>query len=778
MRLHTGLPMILGLVAVWPYVSMVSSSLAGSAADYNVVWDSPSKGPAGSMPLGNGDIGVNAWVEPSGDVVFYIGKSDAWGDNGRLLKIGKIRLRFDPPLVTPGATFRQELDLPSATIRVTSAGKDAKRELAIWVDAGDPAIHVTLRSTVDTTVTASIELWRTKRHVLPTIEVSDVNVINHRPKKRKYHAPTVVEPDTILKNLDRRIGWYHHNRKSVGPAMTAKIQGLDGFPREDPLLGRTFGAVVLADRGQRVDDAQLQSPPAESHRFSIYVLTQHPATPEGWLDRLNEIIGAAENRDFDQRRRRHEAWWRAFWDRSWIHASPTRQDRPDASARRKTDSADETFTVSRAYALQRFITAAAGRGRYPIKFNGSLFTVPYPGKPGDADYRRWGPGYWWQNTRLPYTGMCAAGDFELMQPLVRMYAEDLLPLFKYRTRHYLGHAGAFIPECIYFWGDVFSITYGWTPFERRSDKLQTSGYHKWEWVSGLELAWLMLDYYEHTLDEPFLRKRLLPLAHDILTFFDRHYRSGPNGKLFMHPAQALETWWDCTNPMPEVAGLEAVTSRLLALPETLTTPRQRALWQSLKNKVPELPTREVDGVRMLAPAERFAKKRNRENPELYAVFPFRLVSFEKPNAKLGIEALRHRWDKDDFGWAQSDLFMAYLGLTEEARQALAGRASKKDPGSRFPAFWGPNFDWVPDQDHGGVLVRAFQAMLMQTEGRRIFLLPAWPNDWDADFRLHAPYRTVVEGTVRGGKLIKLNVTPESRREDVTVVGAGWKQATN
>ena len=57
------------------------------------------------------------------------------------------------------------------------------------------------------------------------------------------------------------------------------------------------------------------------------------------------------------------------------------------------------------------MTACAGRGRYPIKFNGSLFTVPTPWSP-DPDYRRWGSGYWWQNMRLPYYSMCAAGDFE------------------------------------------------------------------------------------------------------------------------------------------------------------------------------------------------------------------------------------------------------------------------------------------------------------------------------------------------------------------------------
>jgi hypothetical protein len=64
-------------------------------------------------------------------------------------------------------------------------------------------------------------------------------------------------------------------------------------------------------------------------------------------------------------------------------------------------------------------------------------------------------------------------------------------------------------------------------------------------------------------------------------------------------------------------------------------------------------------------------------------------------------------------------------------------------------------------------------MLIQTEGRAIFLLPAWPKDWEADFKLHAPYRTVVEGSVRAGKLVSWTVTPPSRRSDVLVTEA-WR----
>ena len=43
----------------------------------SVVWDSPSADARGSMPLGNGDIALNAWVEPGGDLLFYIGKTDS-----------------------------------------------------------------------------------------------------------------------------------------------------------------------------------------------------------------------------------------------------------------------------------------------------------------------------------------------------------------------------------------------------------------------------------------------------------------------------------------------------------------------------------------------------------------------------------------------------------------------------------------------------------------------------------------------------------------------------
>ena len=63
---------------------------------------------------------------------------------------------------------------------------------------------------------------------------------------------------------------------------------------------------------------------------------------------------------------------------------------------------------------------------------------------------------------------------------------------------------------------------------------------------------------------------------------------------------------------------------------------------------------------------------------------------------------------------------------------------------------------------------ALQLMLMQCDGKRIQLLPAWPADWVADFKLFAPYQTTIEGHVEMGKITRLKVLPESRAKDVTI----------
>jgi len=115
-------------------------------------------------------------------------------------------------------------------------------------------------------------------------------------------------------------------------------------------------------------------------------------------------------------------------------------------------------------------------------------------------------------------------------------------------------------------------------------------------------------------------------------------------------------------------------------------------------------------------------------------------------------------------WHQDPIFCARLGLAEEAGRLTSERMA--DAPTRFPAFWGIGHDWTPDLDYPGAGAIALQEMSMQTSGREIRLLPAWPKEWDVSFRLHAPFQTVVEGDFKNGTLVSLNVTPAERLADV------------
>jgi hypothetical protein len=714
------------------------------------------------MPLGNGDISLNVWVESSGDLVFYLGKADSWEDNSRLAKLGRVRVRLSPALPT-GSGFVQTLDPSKGEITVTAGSSTTLR---VWVDANHPVAHVEVDSASPVSAEASFELWRTAQTTIAS-ESSDINFNN------PAGTAQVVEPDTVLDSITDGVGWYHRNPRSYGPNETMQFQDLQAAPTfSDIILGRTFGAYIRSAGATRASDQKLSRTASTSHRFDVYALTKHPATAAEWLTAMQTTITAVEAIDFTARRGAHLAWWSDFWNRSHIGITPT------------AGTADQAAPgdVTRGYALQRFITACAGRGHYPIKFNGSLFTMPWAGKPGDADYRRWGLGYWWQNTRLPYAGLCTSGDFDLMPSLFRMYLEDVLPVARYRAGHYYADPKfddtCFMSEVTYPWGAVFSTSYGWTsPAASRpagDGKLQSGEWHKREWVGGLELTAMMLDYFDHTGDAGFLTGDVLPAALPILRWFGKYYATGPDGKLVMNPSQALETWWTCTNPMPEVAGLQSVVARLLALPQNLLSAADRAELTALQAKLPPLPTRTVSGTSMLAAAQTYSGYHNTELPELYAVYPFRLVSFEKANAALGTAAYANAiaGDKGSNGWRQDDIFLAYLGDAAQARSRLVTRARSKDASCRFPAFWGPNFDWTPDQCHGGVLMKATQAMLLQSEGDQIFVLPAWPDDWNVDFKLRAPRQTTVEGIVRDGVLTSLTVTPPERMADV-LVGPGF-----
>ncbi|MCX5662072.1 MAG: DUF5703 domain-containing protein [Planctomycetota bacterium] len=724
----------------------------------------PSRGSADSMPLGNGEVGLNVWADAAGDLLFYIARTDAWSQDARPLKLGLVRVKLSPssPVagITPETPIRQFLNLFRGRYELTLGDpKTPKATIWVWVDANAPIVHVEAQASGDVKLRVELELWRHERRAISGKEVHSFYGLGGGPE------PIFEEPDTILDPRSERLVWCHRNERSIWPA-SMKHQGLESLapPAADPLLHRTFGGAIEGKGLHPLDNVTLESAnPARRHSFRVHLHTAQTPTLLEWARQLDDQVEQALRVEIKTSRAAHERWWRTFWSRSWIEVTGS----PQAEA------------VSKGYALQRFISACAGRGQFPIKFNGSLFTADWnfaPDESYDADFRRWGGPYWFQNTRLPYWPMLATGDFEMMEPLFAMYLRAM-PMLEARTRLYFNHGGAFFPETMHFWGGYADENYGW-----KRDGLPisevTNTYIRWYWSCSLELLSLAIERYDYTADAKFLANTLLPLARPLLQFFDEHF-SRDAGRLRIEPAAALETWHHAVNPTPEIAGLMRVLDRLIALPDSpggAGVEGDREGWQRLRDQLPPLPVKTVDGKTVVLPAEEFDKHANSENPELYAVFPYRLLGVGRPDLETGLATFAARLIKGSEGWRQDAIQAACLGLADEAKRDVVHNFTTPYAGTRFPAWFGPNFDWTPDQDHGNVAMIALQHMLIQHVGDKIILFPAWPKDWNVKFRLHAPGtaaepgEVVIEGEFAEGKPGKIVVTPRTAMPRVEVTG--------
>lgn len=774
---------------------------------YNVKWNTPGRTDRSSMPLGNGEVAINVWVEQDGDLQFYIARTDALTELDRNVKLGKIRVRLSPNPFLKGNSFHQELHLRDGNMEIHAGEGEKKICLRIFVDAESPTIYVTGEFASAIKVSLSYETWRTEAR--PSGSDSPLS------ERSTYN---ISESADIVTNEREKVLFYHRNGETCIPAHAA-LQGLmehlDCIP--DTLTNRTFGGIIRMPGAVTTDLGQLETV-NEVTNFEL-MITTHSAQvlhPEDWIRALEDIH--SEIPEALAALSRTAKWWNDYWQQSWIFVEgdvpASAQVDPKIQDMNKEPFQDVTTApsaVTSAYVLTKWMSACSSRGEFPIMFNGSLFTV-MPG--GDQHYsidkfdnfpevfttmpteepnlefnpdeRAWTHMNLWQNVRLSYHSMLARGETEMMQVLFRYYRR-FWDLNRVRAHLYSQAEGQFNTEI----NTSFGLMPGWVfGLDREDLPVGVSANRHGGAVDispGLELIKMMLDYYEFTSDEVFLRDELLPYAKDLCRYIETRFTERKDGTMVISPIHAVETYWDTTNSMPVVAGMHAVLDGILALPEEKVSDYK--YFDAIRKMTPELPAQTVQGKKLLAPASEFETKRqNVELPEMYAVHPFELYGLNKPDISVAIDSLHYVLEISEAyrpyimgrgpmngtyyasysGWQQIGMNAALLGLTEEAQTVLENNCQLTNPGFRFPAMWGPIYDCVPDTDHGANILSTLQLMAYQIKNDKIWILPAWPKNWDVSFKFHAPGQTIVECEYRDGMIVKLDVFPEERREDLII----------
>jgi alpha-L-fucosidase 2 len=730
--------LILSCGLLLPVRNAVAAALPGDVLaqlnNYNEVWTSPStNGSPGSMPIGNGDITANVWVENGGDLLMYIGKSDSWSEGTRLLKIGRTRIHFSPNPFAAGAPFQQKLDFYHGELDITAGQAGAQVSVRVWIDADQPVIRVEANGPQPFTMTCSNEVWRSAPYTASN---------GNDPPSGAWRGVNNgwTETADVVPSIADRLVSYHRNGSSLySTIMAGENLNAGSFP--DPYLNRTFGMTIKGANFNKVNNYALQSPSGTNFMVSLYAYTAQTAAAADWQNQMSNVVTQVDATDLETARANHFNWWDAFWNRSWIFVSG------DANA----------TIVTRGYLEQRFMEACQGRGKYPMKFNGGTFTFDYNGQNGD--YRRWGPGYWHQNTRHMYWPLLASGDFDLMQPWFACYT-NLLGLQTAQTVKYYGHGGAFFPETYNFFGLYLLTDWG----NNNTGTITENQYIRYHYQGALETLAMMLDYYDYTQDNAFATNDIVPFATQVIRFFDQHWPR-VNGKIKFYPANAIEMYWDCTNSTDYISGLMNDIPRMTALPTNFTTPALINEWSNCLASLPPLPMSAAGTY--IIPAQTYGASHNAENPECYCIFPYRIFGIGKSNFNLGLATFTNRVVRNNKNcWTQDVIEEPLVGLTGAAQADVISNFSQKDPQCRFPAFWTSHNDYLPDLDNGGAGMTGLQFMLLQCNGNEIRVLPSWPLTWDVDMKLSAPGNTTVRLKYQSGAVTQLDANPPSRTNDV------------
>lgn len=740
---------------------------------YNIEWDQQSVSSQESMPLSGGNgFGANVWVK-DGIIYSYLASNNSYDENGNLLKLGAITVELNPNPFVDTDSFSQKLDLYNGRILLHAESKDGlSADVALWYDDVYNGLHIETEASSPVQVLPSFATWRVKDE--------EVNLAswNHRGVSYQTKAD-MVEP------TDHSILFYH---KNVGAdAITDRMlafQKMTSYKEDlvNPAENLIFGGMVYGDSLKYVGTDsvsidrwtgvqwKLASKATVNHRLLIVSCVKQESDLTAWKVALAQNTESALRKS-DKLDTKSHSFWNKFWEKSYVLVN---MDAPES---------DPGFQIGRNYQLFRYMLASNRGNNIPLRFNGGIFTFSpmqddeIKNKPNDykvnnvsPDYRSWGNLFMSQNQRLIGWPALSSGDFDLVEPSLLFYL-DRLSIAEDRSKQYWNHGGASFMESLSLYG---------LPVDKLATPTgEASATHlRHQFSMQIEFAYMALLWSKYSGKDV---SKYMPFVESVIEFYDEHYRAerrksglpeyDEEGHLVLYPMNALEIYSDATNPVEGVAGLKVLLQELLTLPDRKLSRKTKKQYQELYDRLPEMPLEMRNGKQVLSPAKVYGKQWNPwEFPEMYAVWPYSLgrkgKSFyeEALNTWQDIPESRREYAYKFWSWQCTPIYAAMLGDTENARQLMVEKLSDKNSNVKFPAFFGPGHDWIPDFNWGGAGMVGLQKMLFDSDQDAIYLFTSWPEEWSVNFKLHGYDRTVVEGKYDGRKLDFLKIKNQAGKK--------------
>ncbi len=674
--------------------------------------------------MGNGDIGVVAGDSTTSQR-FYFGKSDFWGTHWNvghnapevsILSLGYLTISSSSPTTGADAVYRMDQDILNAQVLTTLRLGQTTVHMRSWTADGDNVFATELSSDAGS----------------PDVPLQ-VNLT--------MPAPDSV-PHTIL------------------PAAAGSRDGMLWTSRENNLNGPTEykSRVVVAVRvlGAEFSTA---TPEATSAGGSFVLRGGRPV----WVitvfksdSRIGESAPSSEalvqsvlvhahtvnSSQIEQLEKAHREWWKEFWLRSFIQVH---------------DKTLEEFYYGALYVLG----SSSRPGHLPPSLWSNFLTTDNAG---------WGGRYFMNyNEEAPFYGVFSSNHADLSEPYNRMVLAQI-PWQKNRTAA-AGYKGVSFQR-------TFSPFTMYEPAPPPAPVAATKDYKKLpsDQKSNATFSVLpLIEYYEYTRDEQFLRDQLYPALKELDAFWRDFAVRDPSGKEWIFEHSSAHEGGDDVNPNLDLGFARRVARELIETSKVLNVDSGiRPQWQSFLDELAPYPTGIVNGKAVYYIAA--SVKNNIKNQGL----------FEPGDQPINLEGLVYPGENLAIGGDAQQLQMARNSM-EEMNSWGVTRGGNSNNGfcKIFPIAarigWPADdlvakfkaailHQWRPSnltvfQGGGGIetsgSIEALDSMLLQHEDGVMRVFPDWPATMDASFtRLRAKGAFLVSSEQREGAVTYVDLFSE------------------
>jgi len=378
----------------------------GRLSQYDLVYDSPPIDPMQGIPLGNGDVGVLFWCEDS-RIIAVVNKSDLWDDaeseqfrnwkkeeedySTTLRHACRIIIDFKFPVFNTLylSGFRGRLNLADASLSMEVISPFGKAGLTAFVDHDSGVIFMELNSNMNENVPVDI-----------TLERFGSRTFSH---------------------------WYSRiNRDaSIGLSGTNTVADSNGVYLTHDLTSGTFavGGRVIQQNNINVKYStehsgsaviQLSDNLNKNAKLAFTVTSPLENAP---VSEVRNFLLSMNERKMESCKQSHLAIWKNIWNLSFM------------------DYGDDY--LNNLWYLTMYYAHASQGGKYPGRFNNGLWTW-------NRDVQQWNFYFHWNQQQL-YWPLNAAGFHDLVDPYLD-FRFNSLPHAQKDAKEIFNARGAFISD--------------------------------------------------------------------------------------------------------------------------------------------------------------------------------------------------------------------------------------------------------------------------------------------------------------------------------------------